>query len=88
MRMSCVDPPGGVQLQRSNVKAGFDTVDNGDSNILAFCMKSHRGSVVIQEIGPCKGGGKKEHYLVDILHTISKHPIAGVTNSFKAQLDF
>lgn len=59
MRMSCVDPPGGVQLQRSNVKAGFDTVDNGDSNILAFCMKSHRGSVVIQEIGPCQGGEKR-----------------------------
>lgn len=58
MRMSCVDPPGGVQLQRSNVKAGFDTVDNGDSNILAFYMKSHRGSVVIQEIGPCQGGKK------------------------------
>ena len=27
--------------------------------------------------------GKKELYSVDILHSISKHPIAGVTNSFK-----
>lgn len=26
---------------------------------------------------------KKELYFVDILHSILKHPIAGVTNSFK-----
>lgn len=48
-----VYPPVGVRLQRSNVKAGLDTVNNGGSNILTFSMKSHRGSLVTQEIGPC-----------------------------------
>lgn len=69
-------------MQSSNVKAGFHTVNNGGSNILTFSMKSCRGSVVTQEIGPCHRK-KKEFYFVDILHSISKHPIAGVTNSFK-----
>ena len=66
----------------SNVKAVFDTVNNGSSNILTFYMKSCRGSVVTQEIGPCQRE-KKELYSVDILHSFLKHPIAGVTNSFK-----
>lgn len=88
MRMSCVDPPGGVQLQHSNVKAGFDTVDNGDSNIFGFLYEITQGKCGDTGNRAMSRGGKKEHYLVDILHTISKHPIAGVTNSFKAQLDF
>lgn len=68
-------------MQFSNVKTGLDTVNNGGSNILTFYVKSHRGSVVTQEIGPCHRG-KKEPYFVDILHSISKHPIAGVTKLF------
>lgn len=69
-------------MQCSNVKAEFDTVNNGGSNILTFYMQSQRGSVVTQEIGPCHRE-KKELYFVDFLHSISKHPIAGVTNYFK-----
>lgn len=48
---------------------------------MTFYMKSHR---------KCGDTGnramsrrKKELYFVDILHSISEHPIAGVTNYFK-----
>lgn len=69
-------------MLRSTVKAQFDTVNNGDSNILTFFRKSHKVSVVTQEMGPCHRK-KRGSISVAILLSISKHPIAGVTNSFK-----
>lgn len=69
-------------MQCCNVKGWFDTANNGGSNILTFFYETTQGKC--GDTGNrAMSQGKKELYFVDILQSISKHPIAGVTNSFK-----